>query len=177
MSLQKQQEEPPEGEQIFFQPNIRKEENNNKSLRLSFSSLGLYKQPIGHMTTESAAAASPTDGSECPWREILFVPAVLAGHVFQQDIPTEGEVNYEQTLHNRIWSWIWCFTKRWSYSLKILLSPPPHHHTAPSSLWELIKHWTAWGQALPQSEKERLLYYPILTVCWINYFIAVCEKK
>lgn len=94
------------GRADFFQPNIRKEENNNKSLRLSFSSPGLYKQPIGHMTTESAAATSPTDGSECPWREILFVPAVLAGRVFQQDIPTEGEVNYEQTLHNRIWSWI-----------------------------------------------------------------------
>lgn len=56
------------------------------------------------MTTASAAAvaASPTDGSEFPWREILFVWAVRAGRVFQQDIPTEGEVNYEQTLHNRI---------------------------------------------------------------------------
>lgn len=25
----------------------------------------------------------------------------------------------------------------------------------PSSLWELIKHWTAWGQASAQSEKEK----------------------
>lgn len=127
------------------------------------------------MTTASAAATSPTDGSECPWREILFVPAVRAGRVFQQDIPTEGEVNYEQTPHNRIWSWIWCFTKQWSYSLKILPSLPP---SSPLSLWELIKHWTAWGQALAQSEKEKdLFYHPILTVRWISHFIGVCEKR
>ncbi|KAM7373509.1 hypothetical protein PAMP_008354 [Pampus punctatissimus] len=44
------------------------------------------------MTTASAAAASPTDGSEFPWREILFVWAVQAGRVFQQDIPTEGSL-------------------------------------------------------------------------------------
>lgn len=48
----------------------------------------------------------------------------------------------------------------------------------PLSLWDLIKHWTAWGQALAQSEKEKdLFYYPILTVHWINYFISVCEKR
>ncbi|KAM3596732.1 uncharacterized protein V6R79_019559 [Siganus canaliculatus] len=31
-------------------------------------------------------------------------PEGRGGRVFQQDIPTEGEVNYEQTLHNGIWS-------------------------------------------------------------------------
>lgn len=54
------------------------------------------------------------------------------------------------------------------------LSPP----SSPLSLWELIKHWTAWGQALAQSEKEKdLFYYPILTVRWISHFIGVCEKR
>lgn len=82
------------------------QKNNNRSFCWSFTGLGLYKKQIRQMTRASAAAASPTDGSEFPWREILFVWAVQAGRVFQQDIPTEGEVNYEQTLHKRIWSWI-----------------------------------------------------------------------
>lgn len=100
-------------------------------------------------TRDAASAASPTDGSESPCREILFVPAQ---RVFQQDVPTEGEVNYEQTLHKGIWSWIWCSTKHRSYSLKIVASYPRQ------VLRELIKHWTAWGQASAQSEKEKYFF-------------------
>lgn len=153
----------------FLGPNAKKK-NNNKSAYILFLRPRLFFLKRTDRTTAAAAATSPTGGSEGPRREILFVPAVQVGHVFQQDIPTEGEVNYEQTGHNGMWSWIWRCTKRWSYSLKILPSPPL------SGLWELIKHWTAWGHALATSEKEgeKILFfnYPDLTVRWIHYCAA-----
>lgn len=90
---------------------MRKKKSNNKSAYILF-----FKAPAlsfffsflkrTDRTTAAAAATSPTGGSEGPRREILFVPAVQVGRVFQQDIPTEGEVNYEQTGHNGMWSWI-----------------------------------------------------------------------
>ena len=64
---------------------------------------GFYKEQIGPMRAASAVSAASAAAS---WREILFVPAVRAGRVFQQDIPTEGEVNYEQTRHKGIRGWI-----------------------------------------------------------------------
>lgn len=50
----------------------------------------------------------------------------------------------------------------------------------PSSLWELIKHWTAWGQASAQSEKEKDFFVIILSswlyVAWIISSVFVKKR-
>lgn len=44
-----------------------------------------------------------------------------------------------------------------------------------SSLWELIKHWTAWGQAQAQSGKKWLASHNLDSVSWITCY-CVCKK-
>lgn len=46
----------------------------------------------------------------------------------------------------------------------------------PSSLWELIKHWTAWGQASAQSEKEKDLFYHLCHLGRMLYELSIVMK-
>lgn len=46
-------------------------------------------------------------------------------------------------------------------------------HLPESSLWELIKHWAAWGQASAQNEKTKIQFYYYLSP-WQDMTSVIC---